>query len=407
MEDVLIVADDLTGAADTGVHFAGSGIGPVVISTHKATRLNYDFGILIVNTATRGKSESDVERTLLKLSPRLQTDGLIYKKIDSTLRGSIGLELETLMEVVGRRTAVIAPAFPELGRVLIGGQLYVDGAPLLSTDFSNDPECPFTADLPRLLKAQTTGLVGYIALGDVRRGSEHLARRLTEIDTNIVVVDAEKDQDLRDLARACLMKPGHAILSGSGGFAKAIAHELQVDVGLRPPLEASQCDRVLVVAGSRREITLDQVERLHTLDRCLHGGLSHRKENGQLVLEYPNYNWESHPPDILVLSTNKLPVLAGREGEIRAQLARHAAELVKSYKPDAVLLTGGEVAQSVCQALGVNTIEIIRELLPGLPLCSVMGGAHADLPLVTKAGGFGSRDTLRKAVLLMRGERNA
>ena len=153
MKQIVIIADDLTGACDTGVKFRQLGLKTkVLVSPDSASVLNTDpASVISINTDTRSSAGEEAAAVVEKLAGRLMSQGdyFYYKKVDSVLRGNIGSELDALFRVLKPDFALVAPAFPATGRWLKNGMLSIGSkeAPQVQIDalkqisLSTDRKC--------------------------------------------------------------------------------------------------------------------------------------------------------------------------------------------------------------------------------------------------------------------------
>lgn len=172
MLGVAVVADDLSGANDTGVALAETGlkcfsVDPVVVDDVFLARLAGVAHAIVLNTDTRSLPSEvarvrvqDAYQRLKSFRPRLWS-----KRIDSTLRGNVGSEIEAALEVLpSQHVAIVVPAYPAAGRVTVGGYQLVNGVPLERSQAARDPQTPVRwSFVPEILASQTplkTGLRG-------------------------------------------------------------------------------------------------------------------------------------------------------------------------------------------------------------------------------------------------------
>ncbi len=350
-----IQADDLTGACDTGAPFAARGLATVVLLPD-AGHLGSLPEVLVVDTESRTLPPGDARARARAAAARLASHrpGVLYKKVDSTLRGALAAELVGALEGAGCGRTVLAPALPAQRRTAVDGLLRVDGRPAGETVVA-DPALPATgASVLALLGSEGLHPAALVPLATVRRGPEAVRRRLDRCEASFVC-DAETDTDLAHLAAAVDGWPG--LLAGSAGFAAALAARLPRVPGrpqrLRRPL--------LVVAGSAHPVTRLQVARLEA--------------RGVPVLTPP-------------------PAGSGDRAAILQALAEAARREIERGAPRTLLLTGGETAYGVCRALGAGSIALGGELEPGVAFGVLLGGPFEGLAVITKAGGFGDPDTL-------------
>src|SRR5215213_1732222 len=210
-----IVADDLTGAADTAVQFLRNGWNTELQLQPHPTRAR----VIAVTTDSRNLALADAAVTVAAAVRQLRDAGAthLYKKIDSTLRGQVAAEIDaTLKSWSADGVAVVCPAFPGTGRTVMGGELRVSGVPVGETALARDPVTPVKeSHIPTLL-----GATGIAAGGG--EGAREFADRLTT-SGRIVVVDACNEDDLQRLAEALALVGPHVIAVGSAGLARHLA----------------------------------------------------------------------------------------------------------------------------------------------------------------------------------------
>ncbi|OGL18332.1 MAG: hypothetical protein A3K12_14785 [Candidatus Rokubacteria bacterium RIFCSPLOWO2_12_FULL_71_19] len=394
-----ILADDLTGACDTGAPFAGRGrVGLFV----EPAAPGADWDVAAVDTESRALPPAEAaDRVRLaagRMGPRLR-HGRVFKKIDSTMRGAVGAEVEALLSATAARTALVCPAFPAEGRTVVGGILRVHGLPAHESPVGRDPDYPApTSDLLEILEPQLRRPVGRVPLQTVRRGDEELRRALALATPPIVVADAETDADLDALARAVIALPG-MLLAGSAGLARRLASALG-HAGGPAPLPAGHA--WFIVAGSLHPATSAQIEAL-----AVAGVTGLWIDAG------------GAPPDpagvAAALAAGEPAFVAARapaaspsrreRAAMAERLASAGRAVLSAAAPALVCATGGETALALTRALGIAGLELLGAPGPGLALGEMIGlGAsgprRSGLRLLTKAGGFGPPELF---VTLLRG----
>ncbi len=204
MREILIVADDLSGAADCAIGCTLAGLETIVL-LEPSPAVSEGAAAVAVDVDTRNMSPENAGRALADTIRRLHDPStrVIYHKIDSTLRGNWASELKHARQAVGEMLgqpplAVVAPAFPAHGRTVTGGQVHVRGVPLADTEMWKATGLTDAGDIPALLRR--TGLApARLELGSVREGPDALAmsfRAMASSGNDAVVCDAETDQDL-------------------------------------------------------------------------------------------------------------------------------------------------------------------------------------------------------------------
>ncbi len=392
---VALIADDLTGAMDSGLQFAQCGLDTVVMMTPDAA---VSAHTLVFTTESRELPPSQAVRRLQEILP-LVGERRIYKKIDSTLRGNVGYELRALAALPSVRAIVVAPAFPQGGRTTSEGVQRVHGRPVALSEFRNDPRWPMReSHVPTLLMQQAGMEVGLVEQGVVAQGPEALAVALASRAERIIVVDALCDHDLAQIATALhALGPGW-VPCGSAGLAQPWAAQLAGDAPPAPAAVWPTAARpALFVCGSRNPATLRQIEALGASgipQISLDAPGSYDEEREAARLAEATCAALGRGSDTL-LEASTAPLLPGggpRITRILADVARVAAE---RRLLGGLFMTGGDVAIALCRALGVRALRIVAQIQPGLPGAQLVGGLGDGLPAATKAGGFGTDDALQ------------
>ena len=382
-----LIADDFTGAMDSGAQFVKAGLPARLKLTGEGSAQ-----VEIINTASRELAESEaVERC--RQAARSLAGRKLFKKIDSTLRGHVGAEIEAVLQNSNYHKALVCPAAPLQGRVVRGGQVFVEGRLLADSSFKNDPTYPArTSQLTRLIQRPAA----HLALAVVRQPIEELGRAIAALPEAIVTADAETPADLANLSRAILS--GGYLPCGAFGLAQAWAQEL---CGQKPPLSPPPFPQgkgaALAVVGSGNGVSHDQVQ-----------ALAQQSEN--LVWKFPTHLSENQEQELLeklaatwpeqgarVMWPDQQDVSADQTWqEIIYGLSRFAANLLHSIRPAFLVIVGGETATHLCALLQVEAVELLGEVAPGIPWGRLRGGRLDGIPVITKAGGFGERNTLVK-----------
>lgn len=397
MSQILIIADDLTGACDTGVQFARKGVRGVV-----------NFGpappppsdVLVVSTHSRHLPAQEAAAQTKAVVRRIQTGDdqrrILYKKIDSTLRGNPAAEMAAVLDVIGETRVLIAPAFPAQGRTTVGGMQRVAGEPIENTVFGaegghSDLQACFSKHMP------DRGLMR-LELNDIRKGIAGLERKFESSAAQLIIADAETEADLDVIAQAAV-RQNIGSYCGSAGLACALRNAVKCVPSQGPAETPDEHDGpILVVAGSRHDRTLCQVEVAaaagvtvlrfdlsgHRSDAGVEAGVRH-------ILAGRN----------VILATDAHSEAA--EADAAAQcIASTAVAIVDRTGIGGLVLTGGDIAAATCTALDSASIRLLDEVATGIPRGRLHDGRRPGLPVVTKAGGFGADDALVRAVERLR-----
>lgn len=375
-----LIADDLTGACDAGALFCGRGRVGVFLERQAP---GPEWAVAVVDTESRALAAADATRAVRAVAGMLGerlAGGLVFKKIDSTLRGPVGAETETLLAATGRRAALVCPAFPAQGRTVVHGILYVSGIPAHESPIGSDPDYPgATSDVAEILGRGLSRPVRRLALAEVRAGAAALARALRAAAGAVVAADADTDADLDALAGAAVHDPS-LVLAGSAGLARAAAAALG-HAGPAVPLPEGRA--WLIVAGSLHPASRAQI---HALRAARVASVTLGSGTAPDVA-----------PLVAALRSGRPALIAsgespGRRSETAGRLAQTAASVLGATRPDLVAVTGGETAHALLRALGATRLELLGAPASGLALGDVVVNGTSTLPLLTKAGGFGAPD---------------
>jgi len=391
--DLTVIADDLTGAADCGIAFSLAGL-PTYVAFAGAPA-PAAARILVVDTDSRALTPTAAaERTRAAArNAHRQGAGLIYKKIDSTLRGHIGAELAALCEAAAEAgrppVTIIAPAFPRLGRMTRHGRVLVDGIPLGETEVWNRSGMQGPADLVPLLR-----LAGFEA--EVATQPDALPR-LVAGGARMVVCDAGHDDDLRGIAEAGARIPGHVIWVGSAGLARHLPAALRLQPSADPPAAPWPAGPILTLVGSRSSISREQARRLAVEPEVA----SFMLEAGSLLAGEKDAGWAAAAAGLeralaagrdVVMIISPEPHVDLRQGPaLAAALGRLAAP--HRDRLGGLVATGGDTAKAVLTAMGAGGVRLVRELEAGVPIG--LADLARPLPFIAKSGGFGQPSTLQ------------
>jgi uncharacterized protein YgbK (DUF1537 family) len=382
-----VVADDLTGAADTGAGFVRAGLRTVVTWYRDELDVDVPAGadVLAIDTGSRGAPAKHAAARTAQVTGALRARGVntIFKKVDSTLRGHIGAEVAAALQAWHAGSiAVVAPAFPAAGRTTVGGRQHVGGAalpgPPIASMLAQAGLNTWLLDLAAVRSDELTDAMMSCLSGRVRA----------------VVCDAETEDDLRRVVRAGLALPVNPLWVASGGLAPALAMTVARRNDTPPaegptnsepgPLGGGADGPVLTVVGSASPVARAQAAQV------IASGTAH----------VPVPVGESVVPgsaaEIERLLRSGMDVIVTLEGTTDGpgQPMIRIGELLASSAPlvGALVVTGGETATSVLRAWNTRGLRLAGEIEPGVPLSVSI--APRPIPVVTKAGSFGRPETL-------------
>lgn len=407
----LVVADDLTGAMDTGHEFAARGHPTTVAVGEGGPRP--DRGVFVVNTDSRylpaGAARERVERAVRDAPARV-----VYKKVDSTLRGNLTAEIAGALDAAGADCALVAPAFPAGGRLTACGYHLVEGRLVTDTDAGRDPEKPVaSAHLPTLLE-DADRPVRRVDVETVARGAEAVADAVRDVEGGILACDAVHDDHLAALARGAALAGRDVVYVGSAGLAGAVELPDEPETGTASGPDAarpSDGGRVLGIAGSASPVTVEQlgavpdgsVVRLDA-ERAATDPAGAAGDAAARALERLEAGGAVVVASVLEEGDVDRALRAGRaaglepetvRGRIAESLARVAVEAWADDPPDGLFVTGGAVAGRTFDALGATGVRLTGEAVEaGVPLGRLLDGVADGTPVVTKAGAFGGERTI-------------
>jgi uncharacterized protein YgbK (DUF1537 family) len=379
---VAIIADDLTGAADTGVQLARAGYRTAVAFRDAPIPPSEDLDAVALDTDSRAMPAGFAARRVLAATRAVRATPLIYKKLDSTLRGPIAAELSAALSASGREHAIVAPAFPAAGRTTVEGVQLVRGVPVHETEAKDDPRTPVReGHLPTLLAAafSSVELLGVRDLADpstVRRALE---------DAVCVVADAAREEDLEALVRA-VPDPYGVLWAGSAGLAVALGRMYPGPSAGEPLSVPAPARRVLVVVGSLSGVARKQLRSLEE-HGCAAAPVT-KDGSGEALGSVRKAL--SRGTCAVVHSVEERD--ASDAGAVVGVMSGIVEALSEEGLFDGLVLTGGETAVGVARRLGAVGIRLEGELEPGIPLGRLIG--PRPYRVITKAGAFGEAGTL-------------
>ncbi len=406
---LVILADDLTGAADAAASFAQAGLRTVVALSLPESGISKkdgdpigasspeagfsgknpasSFEVFSLSTDSRQIGAEEAARRVRQAVDWLRQNGFenpgtfFYKKIDSLLRGHPAVELAAMLDALGFDRALVAPAFPAQGRFTRAGQQVIGtGAAARQIDLGEVfSRLPGPGARPQAMH--------WLPLEQVRQA-------WTATQPGLYIADAESEADLEALAQGMLAQGFH-LACGSAGLGRALQRVAFQPAGRTPP--ASRPARAglaaqpaLGVAGSRAPALARQVEAARRSGmRVVTPALSFLEEavfQPEELAEALAVTLRDGQPAIL--TTAGLPPSPLGDELVAGRLAAVAGWLVEAGLVGGLVLTGGDTAAAVCRRLGASLIELYGEPMPGIAAGALLDGPHAGLPVITKAGAF-------------------
>jgi uncharacterized protein YgbK (DUF1537 family) len=423
------IADDFTGATDLANMLVRNGMRTVQTIGVPTAPEPIDADALVVALKSRTIPAADAVAQSLQALAWLRAQGcrqFFFKycsTFDSTDAGNIGPVADALLDALAtgadRGFTIACPAFPENGRTLYRGHLFVGDAPLNESGMAQHPLTPMTdANLVRVLQRQTRSKVGLVRYDTVAQGAPAVRERIAALraeGVRIALADALSDHDLRVLGEACGDLP---LVTGGSGVALGLPEQFrragrlaaQADAARLPPLEGLAA----VLAGSASQATNAQVAAWRDAGRPHFRLDPPAVARGEPVVETAlafarDALCATAPQPVLIYATAapgevervQQALGAAQAGElVEATLAAIARGLyaigVRKF-----VVAGGETSGAVVQALGVEALAIGPQIDPGVPATATLGAKPLGLAL--KSGNFGAADFFDKALRRLEG----
>ena len=388
-----ILADDLSGACDTGLEFFRHGLSTAICLKPPAAAA----AVLVLDSESR-HLDADTARRRVRdffsagFFPAKPT--LYYKKVDSTLRGNIGAELDELRARL-HLPVVFTPAFPHMGRTVADGQLLVQGVPVHLTFIGQDPQAPVRS---ALLADALGGADAVLHRQDVQ---DRQSLRALLADGARLCCDAATDDDLREIVRACIAvrAPEDILWAGSAGLAKALLDVLLPNVAPLPEPQATSRPLFLMM-GSVNPASRAQAERAGGHEGIAsvfldagampHDAAAEEERLAARILE--SLAQDKHTMFCSVEpGTSFAPE---HSAAVSALCGRVAYRVLRAARAGLFFVAGGETAARCLEELACTQLAVEGAVCTGIPYTRMQNGLCAGLPLITKAGGFGDANLL-------------
>ncbi len=426
------VADDLTGATTTGVLLARSKAQTAVFFNEEAAEKAKgadELDAILVSSNSRPLPADEAYEKVKSATLALKRMGVKYfsKRIDTTLRGGVGVEIDAMLDQIGEdAVAVVVPAMPQSRRILVGGYSVIDGVALINTPVAKDVRTPVKENyIPRLLAGQTRRQVGLVTLDKVLAGKETVEKALEEKrgeGCEVIVVDGITLEDVETIAKACIALKWNVVAVDPGPFTAKLAYERGL-IGVEEPNIPETADEegktVLIAAGSATPVTKKQMEVLCEDERhvrisvepipLINGGDEAVAEAERAVELAKEMFQEGAQPRAILFETALHGELLNLDEEdkkrgyasgmsanrINAGLGTIITKLMERVGRDRVAglyTTGGDTMVNVCYQLGVECIQVMDYVIPQADVGRLVG-SYDGLPVVGKGGLTGNDHT--------------
>ncbi|MBY5403112.1 3-oxo-tetronate kinase (plasmid) [Rhizobium sp. Z1P35] len=419
------IADDYTGASDLANTLTKNGLRTVqTVGIPDPSLALPDVDAVVVSLKIRSVPASDAVAAAASAERWLRRRGaghVLYKicsTFDSTDAGNIGPVTEALSDAAGGGSVLVTPAFPETGRTVYLGHLFVGGQPLNESPLKDHPLNPMhDASLVRVLTRQSRNAVGLIDLAAIAAGPGAVKARLDALRTagvSTVIADAIFERDLETLGEVALETPVSTGASGLGlGLARALVRSGRISSGGATTTDAIRPVGGLsaIVAGSCSKATLHQLdiaERSMPVLRLDPERLLAGPDEIAAAISWAGDRISAGPVVVAASAApetvSRLQSLYGREASghtIETATSIIATELVERGVRRLVV-AGGETSGAAVDRLAIPAFLIGPEIAPGVPVLRTVGNAQGDMLLALKSGNFGGEDFFTAALAMMR-----
>lgn len=416
-----IIADDLTGANDTALQFHLRGASTRILLDEAYTpQKKEETEVWALSTESRNiepeKAVERVEKAVRTFVDNFSFD-YYYKKIDSTLRGHIALETLTMLEILEYDAAIIIPAFPQEGRITVGGYHLLKGVPIGRTEIAMDPHSPILeSHIPTLLRSQLDekqqDLVGTIDLKTIMNGAGPILIKINELikeGKKLIVADSTSSTDIEQLALAIKKCDKKLLPTGTAAGAQVLGKFWLAGIEKeKQPVKLEKLPK-FIVSGTATNITAEQIHKLEQSDDYnndvnfipletsdilagvddeiverivtnLKSGVTVAVHTSNLIANFDGFSDDSFNAE---LTKEKL---ASKITDYLGELAKRVLSQI-----DTVLITlGGETSYKCCRAIEAQELKLVDEVAPAISLCA----DSKNRWIVTKSGNLGNTRTL-------------
>lgn len=412
MYRLLIIADDFTGALDTGEKLSAYEV-KVLVKVGNVTLLDEPSDctdVLVIDAETRHLDKAEAYKTVYEIVKKAVSLGIphIFKKTDSALRGNIGSELQAVLDAGGEKCVPFIPAFPQINRTTENGIHYIDGVEVSQSVFGRDPFEPVTiSDVNKLIGLQSDIPCVNITSLDSDKLSEE----------GILIFDAKTDKEIAEIAVKLEQRGLTKITAGCAGFGTILPRLLSLKKKERNNT-VRLSEKLVVICGSVNPITLKQLDyaektgferfRLTPEQKltenywCDENGNKTLEHLQELVSDYDRVIIDSNDvgnnESTLNLAKEKGMNIDDIRLRISTTLGRIVEQLFPNPKLGTLLVTGGDTLLQCMKYMKVHTLEPVCEFEAGIVLSGFTYNGSKRY-VITKSGGFGSEKLLTDIAL--------
>ena len=415
MQKYIVIADDLTGSNATCSLFKKIGLRAASILKLQGDR-NYDVDVISYSTASRGLDKEEAYRKVSEAIKILKNkDVLVYnKRIDSTLRGNIGTEINAMLDnLEDDRIAVVVPAYPDSGRIVVNKTMLVNGVLLENSDAGKDPKTPIkTSCVENLVQKNIKYSSTYFTLSDIAQPIEEIAKKIQEAIKNsrVLIFDAVNNEDIIKISKAVIHSDIDIITVDPGPFTLYYSRELQkknhlekkilMVIGSVTPTTKKQIEYILqeediflvkmkVEDFFEKETCLKEIERVISF---IKKGIA----SYDLFLVTTSPIGDEKKADLQKLAENLNTTVEEISKIIANTLTETVVKILKeTEKFEGVYSSGGDITIALLEKLKAIGVEIREEVIPLAAYGRIIGGDFPNLKLVSKGGMVGDEKTIK------------
>lgn len=418
MPDYVMIADDLTGANANCSLMKKIGLNSASMLSIDDYEEKENIQAIAVTTDSRSmfKKESyDIVTKAMSIFTKEDVK-LFNKRIDSTMRGNIGVEIEAMLDSLGEDYMAIAvPVYPATGRIVVNGVMLVNGNLLLNTDAGKDTKSPiYSSNVEEILKEQFSRKIKSIYLEDVQKGEKNLSdiiKKEYDMGTKLLVFDGVTETDLENIANAVINSKIKYFSVDPGPFTSKLA-----EINLN---KTETFSKVLMVVGSVTDISIEQVKELiftypvnilkvdalklamledykDEIKRAILEGEKLLKEGDYLLITTTPYNPNEKRLNLQNISKDTGMSVDDIAIMISSGLGIIASELLKKdFSFAGVFSSGGDITVQLTKELEANMIEIKEEIIPLAAYGRILGGIKPGLRIISKGGMVGDKNAMK------------
>lgn len=395
MKNYLIVADDFTGANDTGVQLTKRGMKVKVVFKYDGFS---DSISCVLDTETRNieaKAAYDKTKKMIE-NINFSNYNYVVKKVDSTLRGNIAEEIKAIDEKYKSDLIIFMPALPDLNRITVNAIHYLNNIKITDTEIAKDPLKPVLEDnLVNILKKTFINeTIAHIDIEKIR------SNKFSFDDAHIYTVDAELNLDMKTVIYEALKTEKRILWIGSAGIADnlmSIENKSKPSIGLvssvsettRNQIKFAEKNNIKLIKVPIYDVMINKNSDIY-IKRCLE---NLKEGNDIIILSSASYE-RSELGKTVDICANEGIDRTGVNAIVQSVLGEIVETVLKSFNVSGIFITGGETAIGFFDRIQANGVEIIEEIATGIPMMKVTGGKFENLKVITKAGAFGREDSI-------------